>query len=111
MVQITDYGIGVCCFCGDDCSAFSQSCGRCARYLTGEVMGWDIPVQVNEVRIYYTGIGSIPSALYISEECFRAIIDLEKDRFNEPCPYDPNTCELRDLMDWTGAEMYVSQTE
>ena len=111
MVQMTDYGIGVCCFCGDDCSAFSQNCGSCARSLMGEVMGWDIQSNVDEVRIYYTGIGSIPSVRYISEECFRAIMDLEKDRFNEMCPFDPNTCDLLELMEWAGAEMYVSQSE
>lgn len=103
MVQITDYGIGV---CGNDSSAFLQNC---ERSIAGEVMGMNITL--NEVRIYYTGIGSIPSALYISEECFRAIIDLEKDRFNETCPYDPTTCDLLDLMEWTGAEMYVPQNE
>jgi hypothetical protein len=71
-------------------------------------MGWDIPL---EVRIYYTGIGCDPSEPYISEECFRGIMELEKDRFNEKCPYDPNTCDLLDLMEWAGAEMYVSQNE
>ena len=108
MVQITDYDIGVCCFCGDDCSVYSQNCGNCSRSLVGEVMGWDIPL---EVRIYYTGIGCDPSEPYISEECFRGIMELEKDRFNEKCPYDPNTCDLLDLMEWAGAEMYVSQNE
>ena len=111
MIQTIDYEIGVCCFCGDECSAFSQNCGRCARSLMGEVMGWDIKINVDEVRINYTGIGSIPSALYISEECFRAIIDLEQDKFDEVCPYDPNTCDLVDLMEWTGAEMYTDQIE
>jgi len=106
MVQITDYGVGVCCFCGDDCSSFSQNCGRCSRSLMGEVMGWDIQVNIDEVKICYTGIGSIQSAEYISEECFRAIINLEKDNFNEVCPYDPNTCELQELMDWAGADFY-----
>lgn len=101
--------IGVCCFCGDDCSAYSQNCGNCSRSLVGEVMGWDTPV--DEVRIYYTGIGSIPTELYISEERFREIMELEKDNFNEMCPYDPNTCDLLELMEWTGAEMYVQQSE
>lgn len=98
--------IGVCCFCGDDCSAYSQNCGNCSRSLVGEVMGWDIPV-----RIYYTGIGSISSEPYISEKCFREIMELEKDNFNEKCSHDPNTCDLLDLMEWAGAEMYVPQNE
>jgi endogenous inhibitor of DNA gyrase (YacG/DUF329 family) len=67
-------------------------------------MGWDIPL---EVRIYYTGIGSISSEPSISEECFRGIMELEKDNFNEKCPFDPNTCDLLDLMEWAGAEIYV----
>ena len=100
--------IGVCCFCGDDCSAYSQNCGNCSRSLVSEVMGWDIPL---EVRIYYTGIGSISSEPYISEECFREIMELEKDNFNEKCPHDPNTCDLLDIMEWAGAEMYVPQNE
>lgn len=111
MVQIIDYGIGVCCFCGNDCSAFSQNCGSCARSLLGEIMGLDTPVNVDKVKIYYTGIGSVPIELYISEERFRAIMDLEKDNFNETCPLDPNTCDLLELMEWAGAEMYVPQSE
>ena len=103
--------IGVCCFCGDDCSAYSQNCGNCSRSLVGEVMGWDTPINLEEVRIYYTGIGSVPLKPYISEKCFREIMELEKDRFNEKCPYDPNTCDLLDLMEWAGAEMYVPQSK
>jgi endogenous inhibitor of DNA gyrase (YacG/DUF329 family) len=74
-------------------------------------MGWDIPLNIDEVRIYYTGIGSISSETSISEECFRKIMELEKDNFNEKCPFDPNTCDLLDLMEWAGAEMYVPQNE
>ena len=107
MVQISDYDIGVCCFCGDDCSAFSQSCGRCARSFTGEIMGWDL--NVNKVRIYYTGIGSDPEQQYVSEKCFRSIMTTHKDKFNEECPYDPSTCDLNLLMEWSGAEFYTDQ--
>jgi hypothetical protein len=63
------------------------------------------------VRIYYTGIGSIPTDPYISEHRFRAIMELEKNGLNETCPYDPNTCDLLELVGWAGAEMFVPQNE
>ena len=28
-----DFGIGQCCFCGNECNPCSQSCGRCSRKL------------------------------------------------------------------------------
>jgi hypothetical protein len=76
----------MCCF-----SYFGKS-------LVGDVIGRD------EVRIHYTGIGSIPSELYVSEGCFRSIMKMQKDSFNEQCPYDPTTCHLADLVLWAGAE-------
>lgn len=45
--------IGTCCFCNDDCSAYSQCCGRCARSMTGIAMGWDIkrPSENNKTEV------------------------------------------------------------
>ena len=63
------------------------------------------------VRIYYTGIGSIPMDSYISERRFRAIMEREKNGLNEACPYDPNTCGLLELVSWAGAEMSVPPNE
>ena len=63
------------------------------------------------VRIYYTGIGSIPTDSYISERRFRAIMEREKNGLNEACPYDPNTCGLLELVSWAGAEMSVPPSE
>ena len=31
---------GVCCFCKGECNPASQSCGRCARNMTMNAMGW-----------------------------------------------------------------------
>jgi hypothetical protein len=31
---------GTCCFCGDYCNPCSQSCGRCAREITMQAIGW-----------------------------------------------------------------------
>lgn len=38
-----DMGIGKCCFCGDDCNPMSQSCGSCARGMSGAVLGLPVP--------------------------------------------------------------------
>lgn len=35
--------IGICCFCGQECNPYSQTCGRCARALTGFSLGWNPP--------------------------------------------------------------------
>lgn len=32
---------GVCCFCKGDCNSLGQSCGKCARLLTGHSLGWN----------------------------------------------------------------------
>lgn len=31
---------GKCCFCQGECNPCSQSCGRCARNMTMEMLGW-----------------------------------------------------------------------
>jgi hypothetical protein len=96
--------IGKCCFCNEDCNSFSQSCGNCARSLTGAAMGWDInPNSI--VIIYYTGIGSDPFFSYTSEKAFREIINLNKNKFHEELPYNPLLCDLELLIEWSGAEM------
>lgn len=35
--------IGVCCFCGFECNPLSQSCGLCARSISGIALGIPIP--------------------------------------------------------------------
>jgi hypothetical protein len=35
-----------CCFCGERCKIESQSCGRCAREITGYHLGWNPKPQV-----------------------------------------------------------------
>ena len=32
--------IGRCCFCQGECNPCSQSCGRCARDMTMQMLGW-----------------------------------------------------------------------
>ncbi len=100
--------IGVCCFCNDDCSSYSQCCKTCARSMTGVVMGWDIPVtqehpSVKPIEIYYTGIGSKPDMQVMSETYFREILTLNVNNFNEMCPYDIKNCDINLLLDWSGA--------
>ena len=34
---------GVCCFCGFECNPMSQSCGSCARGLSGAAIGLPVP--------------------------------------------------------------------
>jgi len=31
---------GQCCFCQGECNPCSQACGRCARDLTMQILGW-----------------------------------------------------------------------
>lgn len=38
---MSDSDVGICCFCGDGCNPNGQSCGRCARALTGFTLGWN----------------------------------------------------------------------
>jgi len=99
--------IGTCCFCNDDCSAYSQCCKRCARSMTGIVMGWDIPVTqenpVIPIEIYYTGIGSKPDMQVMTEIYFREILTMNVNNFNEICPYDIKNCDIDLLLDWSGA--------
>jgi hypothetical protein len=33
--------VGKCCFCGFGCNPCSQSCGGCARIITGHALGWN----------------------------------------------------------------------
>lgn len=35
--------IGICCYCGDECNPLSQSCGACARGLSGRAFGFKVP--------------------------------------------------------------------
>jgi len=96
--------IGICCFCNDDCSPYSQCCKTCARSMTGIVMGWDVPLAKEKpIKIYYTGIGSNPDMEIMSEIYFREIMRLNVNNFNEICPYDIKNCELKLLLDWSGA--------
>ena len=88
--------IGTCCFCNEDCNSFSQSCGKCARSLTS---------RESILIIYYTGIGSDPDFLYTSENSFRKMIEMNKNKFNEELPYNPLLCDLDLLIEWTGAEI------
>ena len=98
--------IGVCCFCNDDCSAYSQCCKTCARSMTGIVMGWDIPLaKEKSIKIYYTGIGSNPSMEIMSEIYFREIMTLNVNNFNEIFHYDIKNCDLELLLDWSGASI------
>lgn len=32
--------VGKCCFCQGDCNPCSQACGRCARDMTMQMLGW-----------------------------------------------------------------------
>ncbi len=31
-----------CCYCNDPCNPCSQCCGKCARLLTGYILGWNV---------------------------------------------------------------------
>jgi len=44
-----DFNVGKCCFCNNDCNPMSQSCGRCARQVTGYALGWNN----NPPQFYY----------------------------------------------------------
>ena len=114
-----DMDIGTCCFCGNECNSCSQSCGSCARSLTGFSLGWNpfpnsTPNEENEEfinegfkgTVFYTGIGSEKHQQNMSEEMFRHVIWLNKDKFTEPCPLDPRSCVLNSLVEWTGAELH-----
>lgn len=35
--------IGTCCFCGFECNPLSQSCGSCARGISGAAIGLPVP--------------------------------------------------------------------
>jgi hypothetical protein len=43
-----DEDIGTCCFCGDECNQMSQSCGSCARGLSGIAIGLPVPEHLIE---------------------------------------------------------------
>jgi hypothetical protein len=125
-----DMDIGTCCYCGEECNACSQSCGSCARSMNAISLGWDsvtypLPKEhflfkikiLEDIKeqtfrddnyngqIRYTGIGSNSQTEYMNEIDFRKKIWLNKDNFNEKCPYDPRSCSLRILVKWTGAEL------
>lgn len=57
--------------------------------------------------IYYTGIGSNPLSPITSDKVFRDIILMNQNNFNELFPYDPMTCDINLLTDWTGAEIIL----
>ena len=57
--------------------------------------------------IYYTGIGSNPLSSITSDKVFRDIILINQNNFNELCPYDPLTCDINVLIEWTGAEIIL----
>jgi hypothetical protein len=57
--------------------------------------------------IYYTGIGSNPLSRITSDKVFRDIILINKDNFNELCNYNPLTCDINVLAEWTGAEIIL----
>jgi len=57
--------------------------------------------------IYYTGIGSNPLSPITSDKVFRDIILINKNNFNELCNYDPLTCDINLLIQWTGAEIIL----
>ena len=40
---------GTCCFCGGECNPCSQSCGRCARAVSGRVLGWNTSICPKDV--------------------------------------------------------------
>ncbi len=54
--------------------------------------------------IYYTGIGS-KNLPIVSEERFRNIMLTNRNNFNELCPHDPLTCDIKVLTEWAGAEI------
>jgi hypothetical protein len=60
---------------------------------------------ITEKMIYYTGIGSNNISPIVSEKLFRNIISINQNNFNELCPYDPLTCDINVLREWTGAEI------
>lgn len=57
--------------------------------------------------IYYTGIGSNLLSPITTDKVFRNIILINKDNFNELCPYDIVTCDINVLTEWTGAEIIL----
>ena len=62
---------------------------------------------MTQVMIYYTGIGSNNFSSITTDKVFRDIILINQNNFNELCPYDPLTCDIRLLTEWTGAEIML----
>lgn len=40
--------IGTCCFCGFECNPSSQSCGSCARGISGVAIGLPVPIRLKK---------------------------------------------------------------
>jgi hypothetical protein len=40
--------VGECCFCGRECNPMSQSCGYCARGISGAVIGLAVPYELQK---------------------------------------------------------------
>lgn len=57
--------------------------------------------------IYYTGIGSNKLSPITSDKVFRDIILINQHNFNELCTYDPATCDIDLLIEWTGAKIIL----
>jgi len=90
---------GICCFCSEECNPMSQSCGRCARLLTGYSLGWNklpdyfkyTPLYENvkeevvkEEVVQKHNVQSDPDVYYpICQKCNRKFPCLEK--FREEC--------------------------
>lgn len=41
--------VGTCCFCGQECNWMSQSCGRCARKVTGALLGFGSTINFDRI--------------------------------------------------------------
>ena len=94
---MTDFETGKCTYCESECNPLSQTCGTCARLLTGYTLGW------NELPLYLQGVYKnletnkiivkssipIPSLTDMPREEFfrRQKIDLETEAIVCPCVF------------------------
>jgi len=99
-----EYEYGICTLCGNECNASSQSCGRCARQITGHALGWNkLPGYIEKSMFTLENYKGkiLYNNEYMDEYHFRKMI---YERFCDTCPFNSRNCSLNLIVIWVGAK-------
>lgn len=73
-----EFDMGICCFCGFECNPLSQSCGSCARGISGIALGIPVPPHMREF-IYNCQKDNINDIKTDSNHCSKEFIIKHKE--------------------------------